>query len=372
MKLYIGNVAITNLEDLNKIIQEKKDDYGFVTKIIDLFVDGDLEEFLRTCQNTEKHIELLGEIDKNVDSDTELFQQIAKAFSIEADSVQPNLLENLEFVGLQWKKFDKSSDFIIRNEYDAETKEQDVFAGLKVKKPIMESIGLTMQIKDVNQKIIHTIQSENCSLNVDKDSIVSVRFHINAEDFVHYRNVEIKQKERTIHSFCTYPTSIRIKVKNVWFSMEHSSFYDYEGRVPFLLWFVLMPKTTFRDERYVFYDVTLNEVIGCSNYEKNELVEQCINRLRNFTGLEITLKREISEEEREVAKNLCFSKMFFDPNDGESTINIKLSSEDYKKAIIENNDSFIMSDSGRGIIKNDLQITDGNEIKSFIKEMLNN
>lgn len=371
MNLLIGDITVTSLEELRKTIRERQDDYRFVTKIVDLFVDGDLEDFVKTCHNAEKYAELLSAIDKGYIYDSELFKQIAEAFEIVAGVIQPNLTENYEFIGLRWDKFGNSDGFVNRESYCPETKKQDVFVGLKVKNPIMENIGLTMQIRDINRNVIRTIQSESCSLRVDKNSIVGIRFHVDAADFAQYRNVEIKQNEQTIHSFCTYPSSIRIKVRNVWFSMN--SFWGrYEGQIPFLLWFALMPKTTtYRDERYTFYDVELREISGGSDYERTELVNQCVNRLRNFTGLKITLKRPISEKEREVAEWCGTINHYFNPNYEKSNIYINLSFDDYKEALIENNDCFIISDSRMGIIANDVQIT-SERCKSFIKEMLNN
>ena len=61
MNLSVGNITITSLEDLKKTFREKHDDYSFVTEIIDLFVDGDLEEYLKTCnsQDANNYLELL-------------------------------------------------------------------------------------------------------------------------------------------------------------------------------------------------------------------------------------------------------------------------------------------------------------------------
>lgn len=372
MVLIIDNQRINNIEELIKSIRERHEDYGFIKKLNDLFVDGELEEYIRTCdcKDANRYIELLRTIDKGIRSDSVLFRKIADVFELSTDPIRLDLRENFEYIGLQWEKYGDNNDFIIREEYYPEVKEQDIYVGLKVKSPVMESVNLSMKIKDYSHGEIRTLQSDSCMLNINKNSVAKIRFHANSSDFEQYRIVELYYNDIRIHSFATYPSRIGIRVKNIWFSMHAWCGERYEACVPFLLWFVLMPKTTYRDERYVFYDIKLEEMLF-SSYDKDRMVNQCIYRLRNHTGLNITLKTEIPEAELEIAKWCGTTDHFYNPNDEQSSIYINLSLEDYKQALKDGNDCFVMPDSRMGIFENGTPITNPQEIALRVRRMLN-
>lgn len=370
MVLIIDNQKINNIEELIKSIRERHEDYGFIKKLNDLFVDGDLEDFIKTCQNSDvnRYIDLLSNIDKSTQSDRELFQQIANVFNLSIEPIVPDFSHCFEFVGVQWddgsNTFDSSEVFWLDTKPE---KEHTIKVGLRIKSSVMESIELSLQIKDIHNEIVKTYLSEPTTLNNNENSITGVKFKIKPDDFTQFRTVDIVYRNKTLHSIRCYPSTISIKVKDViWFSMNNHG-GKYECRIPFLLWFVMMPKTTNRDARYSFDDVKIEDILytsginyGSELHERVKMVEQCINRLRNHTGLNIQLKTD-DDRPAAIAKWVG-GKFYFDPNDASSSIYIYLSVEDYINAMKENNDCFVFPWSKIGMMVGDSIVTNPKEI----------
>ena len=134
-----------------------------------------------------------------------------------------------------------------------------------------------------------------------------------------------------------------------------------------------MPKnTTNRDGRYSFDDVKMEDILytsglnfGSELRERVKLVEQCVNRLRNHTGLNIQLKTK-DDRPAKIAEWVG-GKFYFDSNDLRTSIYICLSVEDYRNALKEHNDCFIFPSSKIGLMIDNRTITDPNIIVKLMQ-----
>jgi len=217
------------------------------------------------------------------------------------------------------------------------------------------------------------------SVSFDEELKSEIILSVEDEFYNRYYRVSIESCLGFVGSFELFPKEIFIKVKELWFSMYKDEDYYIES-CGFPLWWVLMPNSTRRDIRYGHLNIEIDEIrpdnyygYSCSiprEKQKVMMVERFISVLRNSTGLPFTLL-DYYDPLIVFYKERGF-KLGYDPNDRNSNIDFKLTTEDYKRALNNNKSILPPQKHSWGIINSKGESLSNKESWNCIETLIQN